>query len=89
MREPSDIAVGGREFYVCDFKVTRGFVCPAICICQLFLLVFVSTDSTVFVISGPQCGSFHRGGGLCEEVCLSLCLVVCLIVWLVGLLFVF
>ena len=21
MREPSDIAVGGREFYVCDFKV--------------------------------------------------------------------
>ena len=22
MREPSDIAVGGREFYVCDFKVT-------------------------------------------------------------------
>ena len=22
MREPSDIAVGGREFYVCDFKVS-------------------------------------------------------------------
>ena len=26
MREPSDIAVGGREFYVCDFKVKLGSV---------------------------------------------------------------
>ena len=25
MREPSDIAVGGREFYVCDFKVAFTF----------------------------------------------------------------
>ena len=25
MREPSDIAVSGREFYVCDFKVSSSF----------------------------------------------------------------
>lgn len=27
MREPSDIAVSGREFYVCDFKVSFSFHC--------------------------------------------------------------
>ena len=52
MREPSDIAVSGREFYVCDFKVRN--VTPSL------------TMSWPYVV-GPQRGGIHGGGAVCQE----------------------
>ncbi len=44
MREPSDIAINGKDYYVCDFKV-----------CFFFLLVQTAKFFTQFLIQGPLC----------------------------------
>ena len=57
MREPSDIAVGGREFYVCDFKVMSLTIIQS-CTSVLNFTMFFND------ITGPQCCCFHRGRSL-------------------------
>ena len=59
MREPSDIAVGGREFYVCDFKVMSLTIIQS-CTSVLNFTMFFN-DIT---FAGPQCCCFHRGRSL-------------------------
>ena len=59
MREPSDIAVGGREFYVCDFKVMSLTILPSST--SVLNLTMFFNDIT---FAGPQCCCFHRGRSL-------------------------
>ena len=59
MREPSDIAVGGREFYVCDFKVMSLTIVQYSTSFLNFTMFF--NDIT---LAGPQRCCFHRGRSL-------------------------
>ena len=59
MREPSDIAVGGREFYVCDFKVMSLTIVQSSTSFLNFTMFF-----NIITLAGPQCCCFHRGRSL-------------------------
>ena len=59
MREPSDIAVGGREFYVCDFKVMSLTIVQYSTSFLNFTMFF-----NIITLAGPQCCCFHRGRSL-------------------------
>ena len=59
MREPSDIAVGGREFYVCDFKVMSLTIAQSSTSFLNFIMFF-----NIITLAGPQCCCFHRGRSL-------------------------
>ena len=61
MREPSDIAVGGREFYVCDFKVRSFNISIVILVMDHY--VFQGCSEVVFTKDGV----FVKGIG-CENI---------------------